>query len=583
MQKERLYNNMIQELDVMVTMRDGVKLAVDIYRPDVPGKVPALYSCSMHNKDLQRPGLAEAIPPQPAHSSLWFGILEAGDSKRFVAEGYAHVVAQQRGSGKSEGEIMQGEWDHYDVIEWIAAQPWCDSNVGMAGISAFAGEQWRAAVQQPPHLKAIFPYDACSAYGEVGIRDFHPGGVLQTMFFLLDVFSCVHESRDVPQTLPGPLESMWEEAMNNPDYRMYVNLYNIITQKGQRSGALFHTLINPYENEGVVEKSEERFRKIKVPFYTGSGAYAYTYKMHWQGAQHYFQNVDAPKKLLFTGPAHLSRPFSSYHDEIIKWYDYWLKGKNTGIMDEPPVKYWVMGANKWRTGTDWPLPETQWTKYYLGSWERLATEAPVSPDMTQTVDLAPDAFVQMPPTKTTKIEKLRYMTEPLAEDVLVAGPISLTFHASIDQEDTNWIVILKDVGPDVSVQTAREGERNIPDDLKERELTRGWLKASHRALDADRSKPWAPFHKLTRKAHKPVVPGEINEYRIEILATANQFNKGHRICLEITSLDLPTGVAGLSNVEYIPYHVCSSKTVLHKIYHDASHPSHLLLPIIPAD
>ena len=93
----------------------------------------------------------------------------------------------------------------------------------------------------------------------------------------------------------------------------------------------------PWEFDGTVERAEETFKKIKIPFYTGSGAYAYTYKLHWLGAQHYFQNVDAPKKLLFTGPAHLERPFHQYHDEIIRWYDHWLKGQDTGIMDEPPV------------------------------------------------------------------------------------------------------------------------------------------------------------------------------------------------------------------------------------------------------
>src|SRR6266513_878354 len=147
------------------------------------------------------------------------------------------------------------------------------------------------------------------------------------------------------------------------------------------------------------------------------------------------------------------------------------------------------------------------------------------------------------------------------------------------QDDTNWIVILKDVGPDVGVQTARDGERDISE-LHERELTRGWLKASHRAIDPRRSLPGRPWHPLTRAARKPVVPGEINEYAIEIMATANEFKRGHRICVEIASLDIATGVGGATNVEYIPYHICSSKTVLHKIYHDPEHPSHLALPVI---
>jgi putative CocE/NonD family hydrolase len=263
---------------------------------------------------------------------------------------------------------------------------------------------------------------------------------------------------------------------------------------------------------------------------------------------------------------------------MLRWYDQWLKGIDTGILNDPPVRFWVMGANEWRSASDWPPPETQWIKFYLRGWERLTTDpfVPSSADDYQ----APDAFAQMPASQTNRIQKLRYLSEPLAEDLTIAGPSVLHLYAAIDQDDTNWIVILKDVGPDAGVQTAREGEHDITPGLRERELTRGWLKASHRAVDPGRSLPGRPWHPLTRAARKPVAPGEINEYAIEIMATANQFKRGHRICVEITSLDVATGVGGATNVEYIPYHICSSKTVLHKIYHDAKHPSHLLLPVI---
>jgi uncharacterized protein len=112
-------------------------------------------------------------------------------------------------------------------------------------------------------------------------------------------------------------------------------------------------------------------------------------------------------------------------------------------------------------------------------------------------------------------------------------------------------------------------------------LTRGWLKASHRAIDPRRSKPWRPWHPLTREAQQKIKPGEIIEYAIEILATANLFRRGHRICVEIASADMPTGVGGATNAEYIPNHIVSSRATVHKIYHDAKRPSHLLLPIIP--
>ena len=122
-----------------------------------------------------------------------------------------------------------------------------------------------------------------------------------------------------------------------------------------------------------------------------------------------------------------------------------------------------------------------------------------------------------------------------------------------------------------------------PTELFERELTRGWLKASYRAVDPERSKPGRPWHCLTPDKIQPVVPGEVNEYQIEILSTANTFKAGHRICVDITSLDLSEGVAGETAVEYIGAHVCSSKTVVHKVFHNAAYPSHLLLPVIPTN
>ena len=572
-------DKMLRERDVFVPMRDGVKLCVDVYRPDTNEKLPALLAFAIYNKDFQGPDVAEQLPPQPAWTPLWTGPLEAGDTHFFVSRGYVHVIGCPRGVGKSEGGGSR-EFDSYDLIEWIATQPWCDGNVGMVGISGFGAEQFHVARQQPPHLKAIFPFDPRGAYGVLGgFREEYPGGVIHLFRYLVGHFAAMHQQRGAPGQLPEPRELWWRAAMANPDYRMYPNILNLVAQKGQHMPPFFELLINPYDSEEVIAKAEADLKKIKVPFYTGSGWYGYTYKTHLNGAQNYFAAVDAPKKLMFTGPAHLERPFRSFHHEILKWYDHWLKRLNTDVMNEPPVKFWVMGENKWRHADDWPLPQTHWTKLYLRNWERLSAE-PFKPGSVDEFT-PPDAFVQMPPSQTTTIQKLRYLSEPLPEDVLIAGPSVLTLFAAIDQDDTNWIVSLKDVGPDVSVMSVREGERELPKNLPEREVSRGWLKASHRAVDEKRSKPGRPWHKLTRAAQQPVKPGEVTEYAIEIMATANLFRRGHRICLEIMSLDLPTGVAGATNAEYVPYHICSARTVLHKIFHDLNRPSHLLLPVIP--
>ncbi len=571
---------MIAEKDVAVAMRDGVNLSVDIYRPDASERFSALLAFSVYNKDLQGPNLANALPPQPAWSSLWAGLLEAGDTKFFVSRGYVHVIGSPRGVGKSDSSSASRLWDSYDLIEWIAQQRWCDGNVGMVGISGFGAEQLHVARQNPPHLKAIFPFDPRGAYGMMGsFREEYPGGVLHLFRYLIMHFAAMHGTRGKPAPLPPEREALWQEAMNNLDYKMYPHVYNVLTQKGQHMPPYFQLLIDPYDDEAAVEAAEKSLANIKVPTYTGSGWYAYTYKTHLNGAQSYFEKISAPKKLMLAGPVHLERPFHTLHREILRWHDHWLKNINTGIMDEPPVQYWLMGANEWRSAADWPLPETAWTKFYLNSWERLAAR-PFTPSSVED-ELPPDAFVQMPPTQSNVVEKLRYLTDPLPADLLVAGPAVLNLFASIDQDDTNWIIALKDVGPDVSVRSVRDGEREIPQNLAERELTRGWLKASHRAIDPKRSKPWRPWHPLTRAAQRKVVPGEINEYAIEILATANLFRRGHRICVEIACADMPTGVAGATNAEYVPNHIVSSRTTLHKIYHDAKRPSHLLLPIIP--
>jgi putative CocE/NonD family hydrolase len=140
------YDKMKWDRDVMVRMRDGVHVCVDVYRPDASGKFPALLAFCAWNKDLQTPDATENNGPQPAWSPFWFGGQEAGDSRFLTSRGYAHIIGNPRGIGKSEDSPagtppMAPNMDFYDLIEWIAAQPWCDGNVGMLGRSAFAGAQ----------------------------------------------------------------------------------------------------------------------------------------------------------------------------------------------------------------------------------------------------------------------------------------------------------------------------------------------------------------------------------------------------------------------------------------------------------
>jgi putative CocE/NonD family hydrolase len=217
-----------------------------------------------------------------------------------------------------------------------------------------------------------------------------------------------------------------------------------------------------------------------------------------------------------------------------------------------------MGSDGWRREHEWPLARTAWTHLYLRPFGRLSPAAEPAAESN-------DAFVQQPLTETSAIAEVAYSTDPLTEDTEVIGPVALTLYAAIDQPDTNWIVALEDVDAGGSA----------------RELTRGFLKASHRELDPVRSTEWEPYHPHARS--EPVTPGAVCEYAIALSPTANVFKRGHRIRLRVTSLDYrgnPRPAPGVSQVHY-PWHVCSARTTLHRVYHDRERPSALLLPLIP--
>ena len=167
-------------------------------------------------------------------------------------------------------------------------------------------------------------------------------------------------------------------------------------------------------------------------------------------------------KLIVYPPNFPDRPYVEYHDELVRWYDYWLKGIDTGILDEPPIKMFVMGINKWRFENEWPLARTQWTKFYLQPGGGLSTKTPGAAQ--------PDSFTQPAPYLDPTVYCLRYSTGPLPADMEITGPLALYLEASIDIDDTNWMADLVDVDP--------EGNRQL--------VSSGYLKAAHRALDADK-------------------------------------------------------------------------------------------------
>lgn len=548
---------MIEERDVMVAMRDGVKTAVDIFRPDAKGKFPALIGLSPYGKGMQ----SLTVPPLPARSPVYERAIEAGDPEFLVGNGYVHIIGDVRGSGGSEGVYRgwmskQEAEDGYDLVEWAAAQPWCDGKVGMVGISYYGTIQLTVAALQPPHLKAIMPWNAVADYYREAT---HHGGILQSFYqWLYSQKIGAEKSVSIFREglSPEEFKKAVEKAKQDPDLRMYPELFTIVDCPGKLP-CYFDAIMYKEDGPYYWERSPyTMYDKIKIPFHASSGWWAYAHQ-HLSGTFRHYWGIDAPKKILIFGKADTLCPLPrEYNEEAIRWYDYWLKGKNTGIMDEPPIKIFVMGKNEWRFEKEWPLARTKWTKYYMRRWEGLSTDP-------EDAEGKPDAFVQQPPEEANQIQSVKYLTPVLPKDLEITGPIAFYFYASIDQEDTNWFISLKDVA-----ETGREVE-----------LTKGHLKASHRALDLEKSKPYLPYHPHVNP--EKVTPGKVYEYAIGLAPTCNVFRAGHQIKLEITSMDFGRGDIALTISAHYPYHLCSSKTTLHKIYHDPERPSHLLLPVIP--
>jgi putative CocE/NonD family hydrolase len=553
--------------NVQIPMRDSVHIAADIYQPDTDKKVPALLALSPYGKELQV--LSLTLPPQARPSVLWNGAIEAGDIRAVVGHGYGHVIADVRGTGGSEGEMCgnydtggHGEGkDVYDLVEWIAQQPWCDGNIGMIGISYFATVQVMGAAENPPHLKAIFVngghfdlYELC-----------YHGGIMWLMPRASregrggDSGVAVRNVTGKSQKIysPGEVRRRIEERLNDPDLKHWPDLVHVLKYPDRHElwmDFLLNPLDGPFWQDG---QAINEAHKVRIPAY---------FQVKWgrgwtvDGTIECFKKVGGIKKLdLQPLPPMQERPFHENHDEMFRWYDHWLKGIDTGILDEPPINMFIEGARVWRGEKEWPLTRTQWTEYYLRPRHRLDT----TPEPLSAEHAAPDGFYQAPFTVTSEVPSVKWTSTPLLHDTEMTGPGALYVHVAIDTDDTNLIAKLYDVDP--------QGHRQV--------ITSGYLKASHRELDVAKSKPWKPHHAHTRA--QPVRPGEIIEYAIKLYSFSIVFKAGHRIQLELACNE-PLSEAHAQLLPPDSYHLPSGRATAHKVYRDAAHPSRLLLPVIPA-
>ena len=548
---KRQYNIAVNR-DVYIPVSAGHNICVDIFRPDDEGKFPALFAMSPYTKEAQ----SERRWPGPIGGALIRGIhdgaVEAGPIDFFVRRGYVYVIGNVRGTGKSGGTFryMDNEEnkDIYDLVEWAAQQPWCNGNVGMMGVSYFGWNQVAAAALQPPHLKAICPFFAATdAYRDA----WYHGGIMSARF-LKALFS--PEFLDVNSESIVAREELGEEAFKEAIARALAD-NDICSDEGliaslknpDRSvnAAMVDVLLHPTDGPYWRERSTLG-DDISIPTYVGCDWANFT--LHLPGAFRAYANVKGPRKMVIGPPTFVDRPYYQYAWEILRWYDHWLKGIDTGMMDESPINLFVSGANEWKTADEWPLPGTNFIPFNLHSGGILCEMEPWPESPCATYRDSSD-----------NRGDLKYYSPILVENTEIVGPIALYLYASCRSTDVNFFVSLWDVDPD--------GNETL--------LTRGYLKGSHREIDPAQSKPWQPFHTHTNP--KPMVPGVVYEFNIEVLPTANLFKAGHRIGLKVSGADDETPKTTLDFLR--AGHLYSQTNNIVTIYQDADHPSHLLLPI----
>jgi putative CocE/NonD family hydrolase len=540
---------MVEEKDVLVQVRDGARMAVRIYRPEGSGNFPTLFATSAYRYDNN------ALPAYPLF--LW---RETGPIEWYVQQGYAYVHADVRGTGFSEGDYQffgrREQQDLYDVIEWIARQPWSNGKVGGIGQSYYAMAQWFMGVENPPHLACIAPYDGLNdPYRYMG----YPGGIEGT--FLSYWFN---SSVRVPNLYPA----------NGENPRFVVPDLFLEVQR--------HPFYDDFWRERA---AAERLGQIQVPVFS-IGVWA-KQDLHLAGNILGYQHARGPKKLAITGTPTAFSSMMDFADVefhkryLLPFYDRYLKGLKTDFEQRPNVEYIVRNTGVTRAFETWPPAATHLARFYLGkgptgSVKSLndgalepappgaagGTTAYSYPQPSWVLGVVPVGPQGPDPARGV----LTFTTKPLAADMEMAGSGKLTLFASSTRNDMDFIV-------KVSEQFG-QSEQEHAKGLQPRYAiaTKGWLRASHTDRDPGRSTEEVPFYTHVRAT--PLAPGKIYRVEIPLEPMTWRFHKGSRIRLEIANGDSPV-TDGLFFHFYRPDKVGSDT-----LYHDGEHPSELVLPIL---
>lgn len=548
------------EPDISIPLPDGTILRGDLYRPEADGVFPTLVAWSSYTKEFQTTGL-----PLP--------INEVGQIDYIVSRGYCHLTINARGTGRSGGtralHFSPGEHkDVADAIEWAATQTWCNGNVGMIGMSYFAAIQYLAAAQQPPHLKAIFPY--------LGFTDMYRHFVYHGGAFHSGLFAPYYAFIGATQkvSIPPLLRHLASYVLNRNWIQRRITSFFFkneekMPQQMHPEESWMHDFAQlafdePYDGPFYQEKSAwPVLQRIQVPVCIGTN-WANP-GIHMRGAFQAWHGIHAPKKL-FIGPPDPRWPWSNYHGELLAWYDYYLKGIDTGVDEQPAVRYWLQGADCWKSAADWPLPQAQTRRLYLAQSleegervHRLQREPPTSQTSLKFAAI-PRGMLYPKELEKYTAQTITYLTEPWPEETEVTGPIRLQLLLSSTALDTHVVARLSDVSP--------QGKTRI--------LSFGWLQASHRKIAQELSRPDEIIHE--HRAPEPLTPGTPATLTFSLTPTANLFKPGHRLRLEIGSRPDLLRATVFDNFIYFPYEA-PPYPARNTVFHGGPSPSYLEISI----
>jgi uncharacterized protein len=575
-EKHEIRDGMRVQWDVPVPMDDGVVMRADVFLPLEDGRYPVILTYGPYAKGLSfqdgNPGAWEHLtknnPEVLEGSSNIYQSWELVDPEKWVPDGYAVVRVDSRGTGRSPGFV--DPWspretkDLYECIEWCGMQPWSSGKVGLNGISYYAMNAWQVATLEPPHLTAICAWEgACDYYREAT----HHGGIVSD--FLINWFPrAVHRSqhgcgeRGMRSRVTGELacgpETLAEEEL-----------------AAQRIDIEQWILDHPFDDQAHRDRGAD-VSKVKVPLLSaanwgGQG-------LHTRGNFEGFVGAASTDKWLEAhGGAHWESFYTNYGMKLQKrFFGHFLKGEDTGWDRQPRVLLQVRHVDRFveRAENEWPLARTQWTRFYLDPTDcslrtrRPEASAPLSYDTTG--------------------DGIMFLSPPLADEMEITGPAAARLLMSSGTSDADVFLVLRVFTPDGREITFQgSNDPRTPIGL-------GWLRASHRKLDVQRSLPYRPFH--THDEVQPLTPGKPVALDIEIWPTSIVIPKGYRLGLSVRGKDYhypgePLKIAGfkysLTGVGPFLHHHPKDRPAevfgaTNTLHFDAAEQPYVLLPVIPA-